>query len=287
MLLAYLFSISVVASCAAETNRAERSRAHPPDFNLLASSREGNDEPGASPEDDRLNEGVAEENENVVRRALRRYPEEAEHRDFGHLHHVDVDHRQASLQSSSSDCDCPEVLTKGTLVTIVATLAFLGLFCSAIILGIAICILRLVAKQRKKEKDEKLHSSHRRSRPPVPPPRPEHTYMPVKGQRYERLHTASQHATQGAYLRPSELHPGPRIHQEKHYQNVSRSPQGSKSTPENEYIPPHQVPTYSTAPLESKYVNMEEMQSKSQYEGSPGAVASPKRREAHLYEEVE
>nr|XP_020664842.1 uncharacterized protein LOC110087478 isoform X1 [Pogona vitticeps] len=295
MLLACLWSMSIIAACSGaaspfwlpvNTDKAERSRAQPPDSNRHSSLEAGN-EVGASPKD-HLNRGEAEENANSVRQALKRqqYPEEAEDEvHYGH-HHVEVipEHRQASLRTSPQACDCPDALDKGTLIAIVAALAFLGFFSSSILLVVAICILRRAKKQRKKEKEEKLHSPHRRRHPPVPPPRPEHT---VKGQGYEQLHPASRHAPQGVYLHASDLHPGPRIHHEKRYQNVSGSFHGSKSTPENEYIAPCWESTFSTPPLESKYANVEELDHKSPDEGSPGAVESPKRREAHLYEEVE
>lgn len=43
---------------------------------------------------------------------------------------------------------CPEVLAKGTLAVIVAALAFLGFFSTSVLLVVAVCILRMVDKQR-------------------------------------------------------------------------------------------------------------------------------------------
>ncbi|KAH0615647.1 hypothetical protein JD844_005108 [Phrynosoma platyrhinos] len=190
MRLACLF-VSVVALCSLKISGAEI----PHGFDLPLNSS---------------NEGETEDNNNIVRRAVRRraqvanspaqlscgcrpsrgapnsqnsdycqqYPEESEH--------VDIGHRQASIRVSPVECSCSGVLGKGTLVAIVAALAFLGFFSTSILLVVAICILRLVEKQKKKEKEEKPARSSRRRLPPVP------------------------RAARGIYLSASELNPGPR-----------------------------------------------------------------------------
>ncbi|XP_042334433.1 uncharacterized protein LOC121936330 [Sceloporus undulatus] len=214
---------------------------------------------------------------------FRQYPEDSE--DIG------IGHRQASIRVSPVECNCPEVLAKGTLVAIVAALAFLSFFSITILLVVAICILRLVEKQKKKEKEEKpARSSHRRLVPPVPPPRPEHTYMtvqPLHG--YERLHPASPRAARGIYLSASELHPGPRVHREKGYQSASVTPPGAKSTRENEYIGPDPAPSLSTPPLDKSYTSADKTgsQTGSIQDTVRSPLLSPKGRDNHIYEEVE
>lgn len=45
-------------------------------------------------------------------------------------------------------CDCPEVLTKGTLASVVGALAFLGFFSTTVLLVVSVWVLHTMAKQK-------------------------------------------------------------------------------------------------------------------------------------------
>ncbi|KAL8174255.1 UNVERIFIED_CONTAM: hypothetical protein K2H54_041004 [Gekko kuhli] len=106
--------------------------------------------------------------ENIVHRPirmLRRFPEESGEELVGH--------RQTLLPTSETTCICPEVLSKGTLVAIIGSLAFLGFFSTMVLLLVAVIILRLMDKQWKKEKKERKDKKDtdggpNRSLPPIP-----------------------------------------------------------------------------------------------------------------------
>nr|XP_034958296.1 uncharacterized protein LOC118078511 [Zootoca vivipara]XP_034958297.1 uncharacterized protein LOC118078511 [Zootoca vivipara] len=66
------------------------------------------------------------------------------------------------------ECDCPETLAKGTMVAIVSVLAFLGFFSTSVLLVVAICLLRMVDRQRKSGKDANGASIAKRPLPPLP-----------------------------------------------------------------------------------------------------------------------
>ncbi|XP_025021712.1 uncharacterized protein LOC103063802 isoform X2 [Python bivittatus] len=240
-------------------SRVEASRAHLANFEFHPKQRK---KIVASPkvawkEEDDEEEGS---DERIVRRAVRKYPEDAEE-------HREVGHRQISIPVGRAEANCPEVLARGTLAAIVAALAFLGFFSTSVLLVVAVCVLRLVDKQRKTGKEGKTgYSPPRRSLPPIPPPRPERTYMTVKPHGYERRQPATPCATEGAYLSADELNPGPRTVLNRHHQNMNVSPR-PKSAPEGEYVSPEKLQPCSILPLAKKCVTVEE--------SDPAAICPP------------
>nr|XP_060613258.1 uncharacterized protein LOC132763621 [Anolis sagrei ordinatus] len=286
----------IAASSSLETTEEGRPKAQPRASDLrLASSNESN----------------AEGHVDIVRRAVRKYPE-----DSGRNH---IGHRHASFEVPIQDeCHCPPTMSESTVVALVAALAFLAFLPTVLLLAAVIWFLCWVVKaNKKKEKEEKSgHMLHpKRRAPPVPPPRPENTYRPSRRTYgYEQIHPASPRDTQGVYLSASELNPGPRTHREMTYQNLkpaeSRSPRETtyqnmkpvepKTGPETGYISPDRVLPLSTPPLEKRYVNPESLEKKymnidhshpTSLSGSaPGTTMSPtlspRGRENHIYEEI-
>ncbi|KAM3825500.1 uncharacterized protein M6D78_015831 isoform 2-T4 [Vipera latastei] len=191
---------------AVRMSRVEASRAHPTNFDFHPKHKK---KIVASPKDAWKEEEEEEEREEgfreqIVRRAVRKYPEDAGD-------HVAASHRQISIPMGRAEGSCPEVLAKGTLAVIVAALAFLAFFSTSVLLVVAVCVLRMVEKQRKTGKDGKTSYPSRRPLPPIPPPRPERTYMTMKPHGSDRLRPATPHTTEDAYLSVNELNPGPRL----------------------------------------------------------------------------
>lgn len=182
-------------------------------------------------------EDLEEEAVKVARRAVRQFPEESQG--------VVPDHPLEPVPITRLSCDCPEVLTKGTLAAIVAALAFLGFFSTSVLLVVSIWILRLLGKQKKSES-----SDSSRPRPPPPLPRPEHTFG------HGRRNT-----------RPYEtLHPA-HLFRKDPYGNNRMSPE-AKYTPENEYVGPSPLPFN---PPEGIYARIQS----SSAAKIPSAVGSP------------
>ncbi|XP_061459900.1 uncharacterized protein LOC133373759 isoform X2 [Rhineura floridana] len=295
---------------------AEIARAQPPDSDPYASSEEG-DEMDTSPEDlSDEEDDDDEDSDSISRRAVRRldFPPRGRKRrrlnvlDLQHPYpeesrHLEIGHRGASIGMPMTDCNCPEVLTKGTLVAIVAALAFLSFFSTCVLLVVVVCLLRLVEKQRKTGKEATAgYSPPKRPDPPVPPPRPDHTYLavkPVPG--YERLHPASPIRQVLHYQKlksPQEQYQIPKSPQ-KQYRIPKGSPVQHKTTPESEYITVNPLSAFSTPPLEKNYsnadapplektyVNAGEPQLEPLTEDSPNTEMAAKGHEDHIYEEVE
>ncbi|XP_061459902.1 uncharacterized protein LOC133373759 isoform X4 [Rhineura floridana] len=257
---------------------AEIARAQPPDSDPYASSEEG-DEMDTSPEDlSDEEDDDDEDSDSISRRAVRRldFPPRGRKRrrlnvlDLQHPYpeesrHLEIGHRGASIGMPMTDCNCPEVLTKGTLVAIVAALAFLSFFSTCVLLVVVVCLLRLVEKQRKTGKEATAgYSPPKRPDPPVPPPRPDHTYLavkPVPG--YERLHPASPTTPESEYITVNPLSAFSTPPLEKNYSNAD------------------------APPLEKTYVNAGEPQLEPLTEDSPNTEMAAKGHEDHIYEEVE
>ncbi|XP_026542321.1 uncharacterized protein LOC113424705 isoform X1 [Notechis scutatus] len=244
-------------------SRVEASRAYPANFHPKHKKKIV-----ASLNDD-WKEGEEEEKENeegfsqrIVRRAVRKYPEDAGD-------HVEAGHRQISIPMGRAEGSCPEVLSKGTLAVIVAALAFLGFFSTSVLLVVAVCVLRMVDKQRKTGKEGKIgYPPSRRTLPPIPPPRPDHTYMTMRTPGPDRLRPATPHTPEDGYLSVNELNPGPRTRQKLHYQNVSAS------------SPPK-------TPMEREYIIPEAAQPFSRTGRSPEIGMTPQGHDNHIYDEVE
>ncbi|XP_053138681.1 proline-rich protein 36-like isoform X2 [Hemicordylus capensis] len=185
-----------------------------------------------SPTDQSMPDAYDEEDEEddrvkkVVRRAVRRYPEESQL--------VLPGNRQVSIPLARTVCECPEVLSKGTLGAIVAALAFLGFFSTSMLLVVIIWVMRMAEKQKKTP-----NSHATRPLPPVPPPRPEHTYLvPKRSSRvYATVHPGPP-AAEGEYLNANEINPGPRLYQPKRYGNVDQTPPELRTTPDDDYVCP-------------------------------------------------
>ncbi|XP_044295684.1 uncharacterized protein LOC123028202 [Varanus komodoensis] len=290
-----IFLLSVVP---VKIGGAEILGAQPPNFDSPAYSEE-DEETDAAPEEFFYEGSDKEESGGIVRRAVRRYPEDSES--------AEVSHRQVSIPLSRSlECNCPEVLAKGTLVAIVATFAFLGFFSTSVLLLVAVCILRVIDRQRKKGKEAGAkHSASKRPLPPVPPPRPEHTYTTVKPcSGYERLHPVSPTRRERRYQNVKEpraqrssknyflekkrlaLSYGAR-HSDLGTEAASCSAAQRQTSPENEYISPKPRQSVSTSPLPHKYANIDELQPEPTPEGSPDPGVTLKGHEIHIYEEVQ
>ncbi|XP_034292171.1 uncharacterized protein LOC117676649 isoform X3 [Pantherophis guttatus] len=260
MQLACLFIISVLSLASLGMSRVEASRDHPAKFHPKHKKKIVASLEDAWKEEVEDKEGGF--SERIVRRAVRKYPEDAGD-------HVEAGHRQISIPMGRAEGSCPEVLAKGTLAVIVAALAFLGFFSTSVLLVVAVCVLRVVHKQRKTGKEGKTnYPSSRRLLPPIPPPRPERTYMSMKPHGSDRLRPATPHTTEDAYLSVNELNPGPRTHQNHHYQSLSAS------------SPPK-------TPMEREYIIPEKVQPFSRTGGSPEIGMTPQGRDNHIYEEVE
>ncbi|XP_013913040.1 PREDICTED: uncharacterized protein LOC106541971 [Thamnophis sirtalis] len=277
---ACLFVVSVLSLASLRMSRVDASRDHLASFHpkhkkkITASPKDALKEEEEEEEEDK---GFREQ---IVRRAVRKYPEDAEK-------HVEASHRQISIPTDKAEGSCPEVLAKGTLAVIVAALAFLGFFSTSVLLVVAVCILRIMDKQRKTGKEGKNgYPSSRRTLPPIPPPRPERTYMAMKPQGSDRLHPATPNTTEDAYLSVSELNPGPRTRQKLHYQNVSAS-SPPKAPIEKEYMTPDKVQPFSSPPSVKKYVTVEEPGPTPVTGGSPEIGTTPPGHDNHIYEQVE
>ncbi|XP_034292167.1 uncharacterized protein LOC117676649 isoform X1 [Pantherophis guttatus] len=278
MQLACLFIISVLSLASLGMSRVEASRDHPAKFHPKHKKKIVASLEDAWKEEVEDKEGGF--SERIVRRAVRKYPEDAGD-------HVEAGHRQISIPMGRAEGSCPEVLAKGTLAVIVAALAFLGFFSTSVLLVVAVCVLRVVHKQRKTGKEGKTnYPSSRRLLPPIPPPRPERTYMSMKPHGSDRLRPATPHTTEDAYLSVNELNPGPRTHQNHHYQSLSAS-SPPKTPMEREYIIPEKVQPFSSPPSAKKYVNVEESEPTAVTGGSPEIGMTPQGRDNHIYEEVE
>ncbi|KAM3825501.1 uncharacterized protein M6D78_015831 isoform 3-T6 [Vipera latastei] len=248
---------------AVRMSRVEASRAHPTNFDFHPKHKK---KIVASPKDAWKEEEEEEEREEgfreqIVRRAVRKYPEDAGD-------HVAASHRQISIPMGRAEGSCPEVLAKGTLAVIVAALAFLAFFSTSVLLVVAVCVLRMVEKQRKTGKDGKTSYPSRRPLPPIPPPRPERTYMTMKPHGSDRLRPATP------------------TRQNLHYQHPS-APSPPKTPMEREYIIPDKVQPFSSPPSTKKYVNVEESDPTAVTGGSPEIGMTPRGRDNHIYEEVE
>ncbi|XP_026542322.1 uncharacterized protein LOC113424705 isoform X2 [Notechis scutatus] len=262
-------------------SRVEASRAYPANFHPKHKKKIV-----ASLNDD-WKEGEEEEKENeegfsqrIVRRAVRKYPEDAGD-------HVEAGHRQISIPMGRAEGSCPEVLSKGTLAVIVAALAFLGFFSTSVLLVVAVCVLRMVDKQRKTGKEGKIgYPPSRRTLPPIPPPRPDHTYMTMRTPGPDRLRPATPHTPEDGYLSVNELNPGPRTRQKLHYQNVSAS-SPPKTPMEREYIIPEAAQPFSSPPSAKKYEKVEESHPTAVTGRSPEIGMTPQGHDNHIYDEVE
>ncbi|XP_053138682.1 uncharacterized protein LOC128339123 isoform X3 [Hemicordylus capensis] len=250
-----------------------------------------------SPTDQSMPDAYDEEDEEddrvkkVVRRAVRRYPEESQL--------VLPGNRQVSIPLARTVCECPEVLSKGTLGAIVAALAFLGFFSTSMLLVVIIWVMRMAEKQKKTP-----NSHATRPLPPVPPPRPEHTYLvPKRSSRvYATVHPGPP-AAEGEYLNANEINPGPRLYQPKRYGNVDQTPpelssplRGSppRGSPPRE-SPPRGSPLFMTPPVTTPpvptYVSLEPQSGPT---GSTPELLSPssgaqrikRGSDDHIYEEV-
>ncbi|KAG8141894.1 hypothetical protein E2320_006546 [Naja naja] len=215
MQLACLFIVSVLSLASLTMSRVEASRAHPANFHPKHKKKTvaslNDDWKEGEEEEEEKGEGFRER---IVRRAVRKYPEDAGD-------HVEAGHRQISIPMGRAEGSCPEVLAKGTLAVVVAALAFLGFFSTSVLLVVAVCILRMVDKQRKIGKEGKSgYPPSRRTLPPMP------------------------HAPEDGYLSVSELNPGPRTRQKLQYQNVSES-SPPKTPVERERIIPEGAQPFS------------------------------------------
>ncbi|XP_062815204.1 uncharacterized protein LOC103281776 isoform X2 [Anolis carolinensis] len=286
MHLTCIVFLCIAASSSLETTKEERPKAqsHGSDLRL-----------------DSFNESGAEGHGDVVRRAIRKYPEDSGDSRVGHRH----DSFEVPIQD---DCQCPPTMSESTVVALVATLAFLAFLPTVLLLAAVIWFLCWVVRtNKKKEKEEKAgHPSHpRRRAPPVPPPRPDNSFrLSRQTYGYERIQPASPRDTQGVYLNASELHPGPRSPREMTYQNLKSQeasyqnlkPMEPKTTVETGYISPERVLPLSTPPLEKrymsaeKYMNIDHSHPTSLTGSGPGTTMSPtlspKGQNNHIYEEI-
>ncbi|CAI5794565.1 Hypothetical predicted protein [Podarcis lilfordi] len=226
----------------------------PPDLDPFSASEEADEmDPAAGGEDPEENWGGEKALLDFPPRGTRRrrqaaFLEPAPHARYVEDARIPIQHRQVALQMAPlEECACPEPLAKGTLVAMLAVLAFLGFFSTSVLLVVAVCLLRLVERQRKSGKDANAMSN--RPLPPLPPPRPERVYLSTKpAPGYERLTAASPRTPEGgAYLSASELHPGPRSYQKMGvYQAAVAAETESKNLPESEYITVNPAPGFSS-----------------------------------------
>ncbi|XP_070614533.1 uncharacterized protein [Erythrolamprus reginae] len=277
MQLAGLFVVGILSLASLRESRVEASRDHPANVHPKHKKKTLASLEDAWREEQDKERGFREQ---IVRRAVRKYPEDA-------ADHGGAGHRQISVPMGRAEGgSCPEVLAKGTLAVIVAALAFLGFFSTSVLLVVAVYILRVVNKQRKTGKEGRPSYPSPR-RPPIPPPRPERTYITMKPPGSDHLQPAATPRTaEDTYLSVNELNPGPRTRQKPPYQSVSASTP-PKTPMEREYLVPEKVQPFSSPPSAKKYLNVEEAGPTPVTGGSPETGMTPQGRDNHIYEEVE